>query len=172
MPAYFLFLAFINIIYEYRPTEHVSDGVKNCFGCTILILLHRYNPPTVCRRLEELFSSISWSFFDLDFFSSLVFQDNLSTEFLAAIVRTIIDYPSRYCTRGYALEWPRVLPTRAPKMMRLRGPLGWLFAGARVVPVRVPARSVFRSVFWSPQGGVPADPFSHKISTNKLVGTL
>ena len=24
-----------------RPTEHVSDGVKNCFGCTILILLHR-----------------------------------------------------------------------------------------------------------------------------------
>ena len=42
-----------------RPTEHVSDGVKNCFGCTILILLHRYNPPTVCRRLEELFSSIS-----------------------------------------------------------------------------------------------------------------
>ena len=105
----------------------------------------------VCRRLEELFSSIFGSFFDLDVFSWLVFQDNLSTEFLAAIVRTIIDYPSCYCTRRYALEWPRVLPTRAPKMMRLRGPLGWLFAGARVVPVRVPvrvpARSVFRSVF-------------------------
>ena len=58
----------------------------------------------VCRRLEELFSSIFGSFFDLDFFSLLVFQDNLSTEFLAAIVRTIIDYPSCYRTRGYALE--------------------------------------------------------------------